>query len=73
MPRRYGENHPNARLSDEDVSLVLALAEAGLSYAEIAVKFECSKSGVASICQGRTRAYLTPRRRTRHGKLANPT
>lgn len=60
MTRLRGEAHPKARLSDEDVSLVLALAEAGLSYATIAAKFECSKGGIAGIVQGRTRAYLSP-------------
>jgi hypothetical protein len=67
MTKRHGEAHPKARLSDAEVSLVLALADAGLSYATIAAKFEVAKSCIAGIVQGRTRVYLTPRARRGNG------
>jgi len=37
------------------------LLEAGLSYAEVAVKFEVSKSCVAHIANGRRRCQVTER------------
>lgn len=53
---RVGEHHHNARLSDGDVDLILELRDRfELSYAEIAWKFEVSKSTVRDICTGRTR------------------
>ena len=59
--RRIGESHPRAGLTDHDVELVLALVEAGLSYAEIAEKFEVSKSCIAHIATGRRRGQWTAR------------
>lgn len=53
--RRIGESHPRATLSDHDVELVLALVDEGLSYSEIAEKFEVSKSCIAHIATGRRR------------------
>lgn len=54
-----GEHHPRAKLTDADVGLVLDLRDAGLSYAQIAAKFDdgmrIGKQTIADICQGRTR------------------
>lgn len=38
--RRIGESHPRARLTDHEIDLIRELAEEGMSYREIAQKFE---------------------------------
>lgn len=53
--RRIGEHHPRAKLLDREVDLVLDLLASGLSYAQVAEKFEVSKSCVAHIATGRRR------------------
>lgn len=57
---RVGETHHRAKLTDADVDTILALREYGLSYREIAEKFddgvEISKSTVRDVCSGRIRA-----------------
>ncbi len=43
IARRSGENHPKAKLSDDDVRLMRELRQKhGLPYSAIAEKFECS-------------------------------
>ena len=59
--RRIGESHPRAKLLDQEVDQVLALLEAGLSYAEVALKFDVSKSCVAHIANGRRRGQAIER------------
>lgn len=62
---RIGESHHRAKLTDEDVDLILYLRDEGLSYAEIAAKFDdsvtVSKSTVRDICLGRIRGQLPDR------------
>lgn len=55
---RQGENHPKAKLSDQDVHLVRALHQQGLGYKSIARKFEevsPSPACVRDIVKGRRR------------------
>ena len=56
---RVGESHHRAKLSDADVETILFLRDAGLSFAEIAAKFDdghtVSKSTVRDVCSGRIR------------------
>lgn len=59
--RRVGESHPRAKLLDHEVDQVLDLLEAGLSYAEVAVKFDVSKSCIAHIATGRRRGQAVCR------------
>lgn len=59
--RRIGEHHPHAKLLDSEVDLVHELLEAGLSYTEIAAKFEVSKSCIAHIANGRRRSQIPDR------------
>ena len=55
--RRIGEAHHRAKLSDADVDLIRELREAhGISYEEIAKKFDVSKSEIAEICRYEIRA-----------------
>ena len=49
MGWRTGERHQKARLSDHDVELMRQLREGGMTYREIAEKFECSLWTVRSI------------------------
>lgn len=57
---RVGESHHRAKLSDADIDLVLYLREAGLSFREIAEKFDdgitVSKTTIRDVCSGRIRA-----------------
>lgn len=63
--RRIGESHPRAKLTNEEVMTILELREAGLSYLEIACKWDdvvtISKSTVRDICKGLTRAQIVSR------------
>ena len=62
---RVGESHHRAKLSDHDVMLILELRDAGLSYAEIASKWDegvsISKSTVRDVCNGKIRAQVPDR------------
>ncbi len=60
--RRIGESHPRAKLMDHEVDQVLALLEAGMSYAQVAGKMDVSKSCVAHIATGRRRGQPAMRR-----------
>lgn len=63
--RPIGESHPLAKLTEADIDLIHWLREQGLSYAEIASKFDdgvtVSKSHVRDIIKGRRRAQLATR------------
>ena len=59
--KRIGQEHPRAKLLDAEVDQVLALLEAGLSYAQVAAKFDVSKSCVAHIATGRRRGQTVAR------------
>ena len=61
---RIGEDHPNAKLSNREVDLVLELREAGWSYRRISLKMEISKTHVRYICLGRLRAQTPAKWRT---------
>ena len=58
--RVIGADHHSAKLSDDDVDLILALRALKLSYQQIADKFDAevrvSKQMVLLICHGRRRA-----------------
>lgn len=49
---RIGQDHPNARYTDGEVAMVLALRDEGKSYGQIARLAEMPKSTVRSICKG---------------------
>lgn len=53
-----GQDHHRAKHSDDDVYLMRQLKAEGLTYRQIADKFETSRSTVESICLGRRRAHL---------------
>jgi len=54
--KRAGENHPAAKLTDHEVGLVWDLLDTGMSLAEIAEKFDVSKSCIQHIASGRNRS-----------------
>lgn len=58
---RIGEDHPNAKYTNGEIDLVLALREAGGSYGEIAAKMEMPKSTVRDICKGNRRCQTPDR------------
>jgi uncharacterized protein YjiS (DUF1127 family) len=48
-PNRKGERHPLARLTDDDVRRIRALADAGLTHPDIAVSFGMSRQQIYKI------------------------
>lgn len=49
---RIGEGHPNSKLTDAEVEIIRQLHEDdGMSYKEIAEKFEVSKWCIGKICR----------------------
>jgi hypothetical protein len=59
--RRIGQSHPRAKLLDSEVDQVLELLDSGLSYAQVAAKFDVSKSCIAHIATGRRRGQCVQR------------
>lgn len=70
--RRIGEGHPRAKLTDQEIDWIRELAEPeldaegrvlrrGLSYLEIAEKFEISKGQVSKIGSCKQRAQTAVR------------
>jgi hypothetical protein len=59
--RRVGDFHPNAKLSDGDVELLLEMREEGWGYRRLAAKFEVSKNLVRMICAGKRRCSRVER------------
>lgn len=60
-----GENHHRAKLTDDDVRLILALRAEGVPQRKVAEKFDCSRRIVRDIESGRRRgaapdAYRQP-------------
>lgn len=53
---RVGEDHQNAKLTNEEVDMIRELHCEGLSYKTLAEKFEVSKSLIAAICRFERRA-----------------
>lgn len=63
LGQRIGETHPQAKYSDGEVAMVLALRDAGYSYGAIVRKTEMPKSTVACICRGDRRCQTPTRYR----------
>lgn len=60
--RRIGDSHQRARISNHDVDLMRELREEhGLSYKELAEKFDVSESLVKQICNYRIRSQTPVR------------
>ena len=53
---RVGEDHQNAKLTNEEVERIRELHEGGMTYDVLAEKFDVSKSAVAMICRYERRA-----------------
>tara|TARA_R110000851_G_scaffold165169_2_gene309946 strand:+ start:155639 stop:155920 length:282 start_codon:yes stop_codon:yes gene_type:complete len=53
---RLGQYHHRSKLTDHEVELIRRLHEEGLSYMQLADKFEVSKSAIAGICRYQRRA-----------------
>lgn len=48
---RIGEDHPGAELTDAEVETIRSLHTEGMSYRQLAEKFEQSKGAIAKICR----------------------
>ncbi len=55
MKRTLGENHPRAKLTNEDVEQIRLLAEQGFSVRQIAKKMEISHTQVWRIIRYESR------------------
>lgn len=54
---RIGEDHPRADLTDAEVETIRTLHEGeGMSYSQLAEKFDQSKGAIAKICRYERRA-----------------
>ncbi len=56
--RRVGDSHPNAKMTDADVELLLAMYDEGWGYRRLAAKFEISKRHVRDIVNGKRRGQV---------------
>ena len=66
---RIGEDHPHAELTDAEVELVRQLHEQGMSYEELAEKFEVSKWAIGRMCRYERRAQYPARWKPVHVKV----
>ncbi|MDZ7918501.1 hypothetical protein [Rhodoferax sp.] len=64
--RRVGDSHPNAKLTDHEVDLLLSLRDEGWPYSKLATKFEISKSQARNICKGLKRCQIPARYKAVH-------
>lgn len=56
--RRVGDSHHNAKMTDGDVELLLAMHNEGWGYRRLAAKFEISKRHVRDIVNGKRRGQV---------------
>lgn len=63
---RVGEDHQGAKLTNHEVEMIRELHAAGMSYTELSVKFEVSKSLIAQICRFERRADIAVRFKVVH-------
>lgn len=63
---RIGEDHQNAKLTNEEVETIRELHHEGLSYKTLAMKFDVSKSLIAAICRFERRAETAATWKTVH-------
>jgi IS30 family transposase len=52
---RVGEDHAGAKLTDAECDLIRTLHEEGMSYRQLAEKFDTAKSTIADIVKFRRR------------------
>ena len=59
MPKRYGEQHPSAKLSDEQVIEIRQLYRTGkYTYKQLAKRFEVSSAQIISIIRWKKWIHL---------------
>lgn len=63
---RIGQDHHLARLADSDVELMRTLHEDGMTYNELADKFDVSPGTVGRICRYERRAQTVAGHRDVH-------
>ena len=63
--RRIGETHHNAKLTDDDVNHIRLLnIEHGISFRELARKFEVSHTTIENICGYKKRCQVAEKFKT---------
>lgn len=63
---RVGEDHQNAKLTNEEVNRIRELHREGLSYRTLAMKFDVSKGLIARICRYELRVQTVIQWKTVH-------
>lgn len=63
---RIGEDHRLAKLTNDEIDLLLALRDEGWSYRQLARKFEISKSAARMYCKGLRRCQSVARYKAVH-------
>lgn len=58
---RIGQDHPRAKLSDDDVGAIFDLLDEGMSYGEIAKKFDVGRACIQKIANGSRRCQRAER------------
>lgn len=58
---RIGEDHPNARYTDVEIAMVLALHDEGFGYKRIAKMCDMPRSTVRDLCKGLRRCQCPTR------------
>ena len=56
-PLLHGETHPAAKVTDDQISLMLSLRVAGATYGEIADQFNICKAQARRLCVGESRCH----------------
>lgn len=64
--RRVGDSHHNAKLTNHEVELLLAMYGEGMGYRRLSTVFEVSKTLVRNIVKGRARVQAPSYWRTVH-------
>ena len=68
-----GQDHHRARLTDADVDMIVELRAEGLTYPQIAEKFEISKGQAHDYCTGRRRSQIASGQRQLDSPRFRPT
>jgi len=69
---RVGEDHHNAKLTNDEVERIRSLRAEGIPYLRLAEIFEVSKSTIQMVCQYKRRAEIATDYKQVHVKGSGP-